>query len=66
MSIEDFALQFEGLDPAKVHAILNDIVHFLDVLKTEMPRIERLRDNLRSQIAAYEAKQAQINQPWRT
>ncbi len=65
MSIEDFALQFEGLDPAKVHAILDDTVHLLDVIKAEMPHIERWIANVRSQVAAYEAKQKQINQGFR-
>lgn len=60
MSIEDNILRFEGLDPAKVRATLDDITHLLSILKAEMPRIERLIANLQSQIAAYEAKQKEI------
>lgn len=65
MSIEDALLQFEGLDPKKVIAILDDLAHLLGVIKTEMPRIERLVANLKVQIEAYEAKQKQVNQQWR-
>jgi hypothetical protein len=57
MTIEDWALQFEGLDPVKIKAILDDAVHVLGVIKAELPRIERLIANAQSQILAYEANQ---------
>lgn len=68
MSIEDFVLRFEGLDPAKIKQGLDDVSHLAGVIKaevekfkalldTELPRIERLIANVQSQIAAYEANQ---------
>ncbi len=60
MTFEDLALKFEGLDPVKVKAILDDVSHLLGIIKTEMPRAEHLIANLQSQIAAYEAKQKEF------
>lgn len=65
MSIEDNLLRFEGLDPAKVNAILDNVAHLLGAIKAEMPRVEKLIADVQSQIAAYEAKQKQINAGWR-
>ena len=60
MSLESAALQFEGLDPAKVKDILDNVVHLLGILKAEMPRIEKLIADVQSQIVAYETKQKEI------
>lgn len=81
MTIEDNFLRWEGLDPAKVDEIANNLVHILDTVKgqtdrintilreaanlvaiieTEMPRVEKTIADVRSQIAAYEAKQKQL------
>lgn len=65
MSIEDNLLRFEGLDPAKINAILDNVTHLLGVVKAEMPRVEKLIADVQSQIAAYEAKQKSINTGWR-
>ena len=65
MTIEDFAIQFEGLDPAVVHRALADAEHLLGIIQAEMPCIKQLLADVRSQIVAYEAKQKQLNQ-WRT
>ncbi len=57
MTIEDWVFQQEGLEPAKVQAIIDDVLHVLAVIKAELPRVEKLVANLQSQIAAYEANQ---------
>lgn len=59
MSIEDFLERFEGLDPVKIKAILDNTSHLLGVIETELPRIKQLIGDVRMEIAAYEAKQAQ-------
>ena len=60
MSIEDFALRFEGLDPVKVKAILDNTSHLLGVVESELPRIKQLIADVRTEIAAYEAKQKEF------
>ena len=71
MSIEDFALRFEGIDPARVKQSMDDLVAVLNSAKqiaaalqvqmtavqTQMPRIERLIDNVETIIKQYEANQ---------
>jgi len=57
MTIEDFALRFEGLDPVKVKEILDNVQHFINLITTELPRIDKTLKAINSQIAAYEANQ---------
>jgi len=64
VTLETFLMQQEGLDPARVKAILDSVQHFIGVIKTEMPRIEKLLTDINSQIAAYGAKQKEYSQ-WR-
>jgi ABC-type transporter Mla subunit MlaD len=67
MSIEDFALRFEGLDDqqiARVHLALNDSVHtvanlkaIIQIVKAELPRLERTLATLESVLATVKTTQ---------
>jgi hypothetical protein len=57
VTIEDWALTFEGMDPVKIQAVMDDTRHLISVIKAEMPRVAKLIDTIQEQISAYEANQ---------
>jgi ABC-type transporter Mla subunit MlaD len=42
MTLEDFALRFEGIDPAKVNEIANNLTHLLGVVDGQMERVKEI------------------------
>lgn len=63
MSIEDWTLGFEGFSEqqiAQIHAALPDVEHLMDILKAEMPRINKVVPVLQMVIAVVNAKQKQL------
>lgn len=64
MSIEDFVLRFEGFTDqqiAQLHAALPDLEHLMDVLKAEMPRLNRVVPVLQMAVAVINAKQKELD-----
>jgi ABC-type transporter Mla subunit MlaD len=42
MSIEDFALRFEGLDPARINAVVNNLAHLAGVVEAQVESVKEL------------------------
>ena len=42
MSLEDFALRFEGLDPVRVNAIVDNLAHLAGVVDTQVESVKEL------------------------
>jgi len=56
MSIEDFALRFEGLDPAKINAIITNSEHLLGVVEAQMATVKQLTDTVQRLVAVVDAE----------
>jgi ABC-type transporter Mla subunit MlaD len=62
MTLEDAALRFEGLDPAKINAIANNLAHLLGVVDAQMECVKEILIKVNALSAVVQAEMPRAKQ----
>lgn len=61
MSIEDIALRWEGLDPAKIKSILDDTAALLSVVESEIGRVQSVLTEVDHLVGVVQGQLPRVN-----